>query len=104
MYGERELVKLLLKHGTKVDIEDVVRVNITSRLHEGLIDSLQGKERVCVVMCAYVTINSSNLGMCECAYHMLNFPISLAYIASLVPWPSHVFTVHKKIRKAWSTW
>ena len=45
MYGQREVVKLLLKRGAKVDIEDVVRVNNTPRLHEGLIDSLQGKER-----------------------------------------------------------
>ena len=59
MYGQRELVKLLLKHGAKVDIEDDVRVNNTPRLEEGLIDSLQGKERACrqcVVMCAYVTV------------------------------------------------
>ena len=39
-YGHRELVKLLLKHGAKVDIEDVVRVNNTPRLHEGFTDSL----------------------------------------------------------------
>ena len=48
-YGQRELVKLLLKHGAKVDIEDdVVRVDNTPRLQEGLIDSLQGKERACI--------------------------------------------------------
>ena len=40
MYGQHELVKQLLKHGAKVDIEDDVRVNNTPRLHEGLIDSL----------------------------------------------------------------
>ena len=54
-HGQCELVKLLLKHGAKVDI-DVVRVNNTPRLQEGLIDSLKGKERACrqcVVMCAY---------------------------------------------------
>ena len=44
-YGQRELVKLLLKHGAKVDIEDVVRVNKTPRLQEGFIDSLKGKKR-----------------------------------------------------------
>ena len=56
MYGQREVVKLLLKRGAKVDIEDVVRVNNTPRLQEGLSDSLKGKERACrqcVVMCAY---------------------------------------------------
>ena len=40
--GQRELVKLLLKHGAKVDLEDDVRVNNTPILVQGLIDSLQG--------------------------------------------------------------
>ena len=59
MYGQLDLVKLLLKHGAKVDIEDVVRVNNTPRLQEGLSDSVQGEERAsrqCVVMCAYATV------------------------------------------------
>ena len=58
-YGQRELVKLLLKHGAKVNIEDDVRVNKTRRLQEGLIDSLQGKERACRAMCSDVCICDS---------------------------------------------
>ena len=50
-YGQRELVKLLLKHGAKVNIEDDVRVNKTHRLQERLTDSLQGKERACRAIC-----------------------------------------------------
>ena len=52
MYGHYELVKLLLKHGAKVDLQDVVRVN-TPKLLQGVMDSPQGEERA---MCSDVCI------------------------------------------------
>ena len=41
MHGQHELVKLLLKHGAKVDLQNDVRVTNTPMLQEGLTDSLQ---------------------------------------------------------------
>ena len=39
-YGQHELVKLLLKHGAKVDLQDIVRVNtLIIRLLQALIIS-----------------------------------------------------------------
>ena len=40
LHGQRELVKLLLKHGAKVDLQNGVRVN-TPRLLQGVMDSPQ---------------------------------------------------------------
>ena len=53
MYGHRKLVKLLLKHGAKVDLEADVSVDNVPRLLQWLINSLQGEERA---MCSDVCL------------------------------------------------
>ena len=42
-YGQRELVKLLLKHGANVDLEDDVRGNNTPTLVQGLSTPYKGR-------------------------------------------------------------